>query len=182
MKTRFKILLAAIFITLLFLPFHYAYATHDDFVVAGNETAGKARGPFFQVYALDGTFRSGKFVLTRNVFDFQMLSDVDAGSSNHERILLCANDPVSTRSLFQLYERDGTLVSAKFVLGGTGASLQQCDSLDVDGDGVEEITVFGTLPSGEWALQVWNQNGTFNRGKRVLTTNTTGAMVEAGID
>ena len=83
------------FLVSLFLPLlPSAYAAHDDFVVVGDETLGAMRGPLFQIYGVDGTFRLGKFVLGptfSNNGTYVIIGDVlngaDPGTpgANHER-------------------------------------------------------------------------------------------------
>ena len=184
MKTRFKILLVALFITLFFLPFQSAYATHDDFVVTGVETGG--RGPLFQVYGLDGTFRLGKFVLNPNVTEVSFIQDVQAGSANHERILACGNETGGNvrGPLFHLFERDGTFVLGRFVLSPNFTQVR-CETIDTDGDGVEEIIMIGSETAGPMrghGIQIWTQGGVFVKGTFTLKLNVDDVFVEAGRD
>ena len=85
------------FLVSLFLPMlPSAYANHDDFVLAGEETGGSMRGPLFQVYGVDGTFRLGKIVLNPDFSNYNIIGHVLNGTPpgtsgpTHERILVCS--------------------------------------------------------------------------------------------
>jgi len=192
MKARFRFLLVALFIILFFFPFQSAYATHDDFVVVGSETGASPNngGPIFQIFGLDGNFRVGRFVLTPDITGFQIIQDVRAGGGQHERILVCGVESANlTRGpIIQLWERDGTQVFSKFVIGDTFTQLS-CEANDVDGDGVEEITLVAreteVIPVEDnrgWIIQVFDQSGNLLQAKFILNEFITGVQFESGRD
>ena len=165
MKSRNVILSVALFSTLFFFYNKSAYATHDDFVVGSVETTGAARGPAIQIYdKFTRALRLTVFVLNANFTDFHVVQDVRNGGANHERILVCGRETSGANRgpAFQLFERDGTLITTRFALNTDFTSLD-CDSKDLDGDGLHEILMVGNETTGAargWFVQIFDQAGT----------------------
>jgi len=177
MKTTGMILIVALFSILFLFPANRAHATHDDFVVAASETTGLARGPAFQIYdRRTAALRLTVFVLNSDFKqDFQIVQNVRTNGgvpgaspgSAHERILVCGRETTGSARgpAFQLFERNGTLVTTRFALNPDVASLS-CFSQDLDGDGVHEVILIGDETTGAargWFAQIFDQAGTFLR-------------------
>ena len=133
MKRPFGLLIGALLLTLILSYVPTAYAVHDDFVVGAVETTGAARGPAIQIFSLAGTLRLTRFVLNSDTTNFKMSQDVRGGGTLHERILVCGIETTGAARgpIFQLFDRDGTLVVTSFALNSdsTLAFVRQLTSM-----------------------------------------------------
>jgi len=152
-----------------------------DLLIAGLETTGFARGPLFQIYGLNGTFRVERYVLNPDFTDVSFKQNVRTGGGP-ERILVCGVETAGSGRgpAIQLYERDGALEFSSFVLSRNFTRLE-CHTLDKDSDGKDEILVLGqetTGPARGWAVQLYDQRGQLLWGVFVATRNSPNVFIK----
>jgi len=141
----------------------------DEVLVGGREITGLARGPAFQIYDPEGTFKVGRFVLTSD-FTNTGYSIADVASPG---ILVCGQETggAARGPAFQIFDAAGNFALGCFALTSDFAADHQCLRADLDGIAGDEVIIGGRETGGLGrgpAFQIYDSNGDFVVGAFAL--------------
>jgi hypothetical protein len=146
----------------------------DEVLVGGRETSGLARGPAYQIFDIDGTFKFTRFVLNPD-FSNVSFSFFDVGSNG---VLACG---LETSGLirgpaYQVFDSLGNMVRTQFVLNADFTGDSNCIGANLDGVAGDEVIVGGREVTGLArgpAFQILGSDGSFRLTQFVLNPNFT---------
>ena len=154
----------------------------NEVLVGGRETTGLMRGPAYQIFETDGTFRLTNLVLNPN-FVNATFSSFNAGGNG---VLACGVEAAGPGRgpAYQVFDTFGTLTRTQFVLNPGFTTDNSCIGSNLDGVGGDEVIVGGREVTGLArgpAIQGFNSNGTLRFTQFTLNpdfTETKLAVVE----
>jgi hypothetical protein len=156
----------------------------DEVLVGGRETTGLMRGPAYQIFETDGTFRFTNFVLNPNFIN-ATFSPFNVGSNG---VLVCGLEAtaLSRGPAYQVFDSLGNVVRTQFVLNPDFTGDNSCIGTNLDGVAGDEVIVGGRevrgLARGP-ALQLFGANGGLLFTRFVLNANFTEnkfAVIDSG--
>jgi hypothetical protein len=133
----------------------------DEVITGGREVTGLARGPAFQVFGSDGSFRLTRFVLNPD-FSETKFSILDVGGSKNIAVSGRETSGVGRGPAFQLFDASGNFILTRFVLNPNFTDFQVFGANTTNAVTGEEIVTGGVETSGIArgpAIQVWDKNG-----------------------
>jgi hypothetical protein len=133
----------------------------DEVIVAGREVTGLARGPAFQIFGSDGSFRLTQFVLNPN-FTETKFTVVNVGGSKEIIVSGRETAGLGRGPAYQLFDSVGSLLLTRFILNPDFTELHVFGANTTNSVSGQEIVTGGTETSGfarGAAVQVWDKNG-----------------------
>jgi Protein of unknown function (DUF4038)/Putative collagen-binding domain of a collagenase len=147
----------------------------DEVIVGGRETTGLARGPAFQLFGSDGTFKLTQFALNAN-FRETKSAVVDVGGIKDLVVSGRETLGLGRGPAYQVFDSNGNFVLTRFVLNSDFTDLQVFGANTANAVTGEEIVTGGTetsrLARGP-AMQVWDKNGNLLFTRFVLNPDFT---------
>jgi hypothetical protein len=103
----------------------------DEVLVGGRETTGQARGPAYQLFDADGTFKFTRFVLNPDFIDVSF-SSLNVGTNG---VLVCGWEMsgLSRGPAYQAFDTLGNLVRTQLVLNPDFTADNRCIGTNLDG-------------------------------------------------
>ena len=158
--------------------------TADEVLVGGRETSGLARGPAYQLFDTNGTFKFTLFVLNPNFINVSF-SSLNVGSNG---VLVCGQETggPARGPAYQAFDASGSLVRTQFVLNRDFTADDSCIATNLDGVAGDEVMVGGRETTGLTrgpAFQLFGFDGTFKLTQFALNANfreTKFAVVDVG--
>jgi hypothetical protein len=150
-------------------------AAGDEVIVGGRETTGLTRGPAFQLFGSDGTFKLTQFALNAD-FRETKFAVVDVGGSKD--LVVSGRETLGLRRgpEYQVFDSNGHFVLSRFVLNPDFTDLQVFGANTAIAVTGEEIVTGGTetnrLARGP-AMQVWDKSGNLLFTRFVLNADFT---------
>jgi Cellulase (glycosyl hydrolase family 5) len=143
----------------------------QEIVTGGLETGGLARGPMYQVWNKNGNLLLSRFVLNPD-FTEVTFSKIDINNDGLDEILVVGRETKGLQRgpAFQLFDGDGNLLVAQFVLNSDFTNLKVF-AVDHNGDGDKEIGIGGIETGGLKrgpAYQIFESNGDLLQTQFVL--------------
>jgi hypothetical protein len=143
----------------------------QEIVTGGLETGGLARGPMYQVWNKNGNLLLSRFVLNPD-FTEVTFSKIDINNDGLDEILVVGRETkgLARGPAFQLFDGDGNLLVAQFVLNSDFTNLKVF-AVDQNGDGDKEIGIGGIETGGlkrRAAYQIFESNGDLLQTQFVL--------------
>ena len=141
----------------------------DEVLVGGRETSGLARGPAYQLFETNGTFKFTQFVLNPNFTDVSFWA-LNVGSNG---VLACGRETggLGRGPAYQAFDTSGNLVRTQFVLNADFTADNSCMGINLDGVAGDEVIVGGREVTGLArgpAIQGFNFNGSLRFTQFVL--------------
>jgi subtilisin family serine protease len=141
----------------------------DEVLVGGRETTGQARGPAYQLFDADGTFKFTRFVLNPDFIDVSF-SSLNVGTNG---VLVCGWEMsgLSRGPAYQAFDNLGNLVRTQLVLNPDFTADNRCIGTNLDGIAGDEVIVGGREVTGLArgpAFQVFGSDGSFKLTRFVL--------------
>jgi Subtilase family len=133
----------------------------EEVIVAGREVTGSARGPAFQVFGSDGSFRLTRFVLNPAFRETQLVV-TDVGGSNEIIVSGREVTELARGPAYQMFDAGGNLVLTRFVLNPDFTAFQVFGANTTNAVSGEEVVTGGIETGGLArgpAIQVWDKNG-----------------------
>jgi hypothetical protein len=147
----------------------------DEVIVGGRETTGLARGPAFQLFGSDGTFKLTQFALNAN-FRETKFAVVDVGGIKDLVVSGRETLGLGRGPAYQVFDSNGNFVLTRFVLNPDFTDLQVFGANTANAVTGEEIVTGGTEANGLArgpAMQVWDKNGNLLFTRFVLNPDFT---------
>ena len=144
----------------------------NDILVGGRETRGLARGPAYQLFDGDGTFKFTRFVLNPD-FSNVSFALLNVGSGG---VLVCGQEVSGLRRgpAYQAFDSSGNLVRTQFVLNPDFTADNGCMGTDLDGVAGDEVITGGREVTGLArgpAIQGFGSTGSLLFTRFVLNSN-----------
>ena len=133
----------------------------DEVIVGGREVTGSGRGPAYQVFGSDGSFRLTRFVLNPD-FRETKFTVLDVGGSKDILVSGRETAGVGRGPAYQMFDSSGNFILTRLVLNPDFTDLRIFGANTTNGVVGEEIVAGGTETSGLArgpAIQVWDKNG-----------------------
>jgi hypothetical protein len=133
----------------------------DEVIVGGREVTGSGRGPAYQVFGSDGSFRLTRFVLNPD-FRETKFTVLDVGGSKDILVSGRETAGVGRGPAYQMFNSSGNFILTRLVLNPDFTDLRIFGANTTNGVVGEEIVAGGTETSGLArgpAIQVWDKNG-----------------------
>jgi hypothetical protein len=147
----------------------------DEVITAGREVTGLGRGPAFQVFGSDGSFRLTRVVLNPD-FTETKLTTVDVGGSKNIVVSGRETSGLARGPAYQTFNSIGNFILTRFVLNRDFTAFQLFGANTTNGVSGQEI-VTGGLETGGLArgpaIQVWDKNGNHLFTRLVLNPDFT---------
>ena len=120
--------------------------TADEVLVGGRETNGLARGPAYQLFETNGTFKFTRFVLNPDFINISF-SPLNVGSNG---VLVCGQESsgLVRGPGYQAFDANGSLIRTQFVLNPDFTADNSCIGTNLDGAAGDEVIVGGREVSG----------------------------------
>jgi hypothetical protein len=147
----------------------------DEVIVGGREVTGSARGPAFQLFGSDGTFKLTQFALNAN-FRETKFAVVDGGGIKDLVVSGRETLGLGRGPAYQVFDSNGNFVLTRFVLNPDFTDLQVFGANTANAVTGEEIVTGGTETSGLArgpAMQLWDKNGNLLFTRFVLNPDFT---------
>jgi len=146
----------------------------DELLVGGRETTAFARGPAYQLFDADGTFKFTEFVLNPDFIDVSF-APLNVGSNG---VLACGREigGLARGPAYQAFDSSGNLLRTQFVLNSDFTADNSCLGANLDGLAGDEVITEGREVTGLArgpALQAFNSNGTLRFTQFALNPNFT---------
>jgi aldose sugar dehydrogenase len=146
----------------------------DELLVGGRETTGLARGPAYQLFETNGTFKLTQFVLNPDFIKVSF-APLNVGSNG---VLACGQETggLARGPAYQALDSNGNLLRTQFVLNTDFTADNSCIGTNLDGAAGDEVITGGREVTGLArgpALQAFNSNGTLRFTQFVLNPNFT---------
>jgi hypothetical protein len=150
----------------------------DEVLVGGRETTGLMRGPAYQLFDTNGTFKLTQLVFNPNFTDVSFFP-LNVGSNG---VLVCGRETVGLARgpAYQAFDSSGNLLRTQFVLDSDFTADNSCVGTNLDGVAGDEVIVGGREVTGLArgpALQAFNSNGTLRFTQFALNPNFTGTKL-----
>jgi hypothetical protein len=118
----------------------------DEVLAGGRETSGLARGPAYQLFDTDGTFKFTRFVLNP-AFTNISFSSLNVGSNG---VLVCGEETsgLSRGPAYQVFDASGNLVQTQFALNTDFTADNICMGTNLDGVAGDEVILGGREVAG----------------------------------
>jgi hypothetical protein len=133
----------------------------DEVIVGGREVTGLARGPAFQLFGSDGSFRLSRFVLNLD-FRETKVTVLDVGGSKDVVVYGRETAGAGRGPAYQVFDSSGNFILTRFVLNPDFTEFQVFGANTINSVVGEEIVTGGLETSGLArgpAIQVWDKNG-----------------------
>jgi hypothetical protein len=147
----------------------------EEVITAGREVTGLGRGPAFQVFGSDGSFRLTRFVLNPD-FTETKFTVVDVGGSKNIVVSGRETSGLVRGPAYQVFDAIGNFILTRFVLNQEFTTFQLFGANTTNGVSGQEI-VTGGLETGGLArgaaIQVWDKNGNHLFTRLVLNPDFT---------
>ena len=147
----------------------------DEVIVGGREVTGLARGPAFQVFGSDGSFKLTRFVLNPD-FSETRVTVIDVGGSKDEVVYGRETSGAGRGPAYQVFDASGSFILTRFVLNPDFSDFQLFGANITNSVEGEEL-VTGGLETGGLArgpaVQVWDKNGNHLFTRLVLNADFT---------
>ena len=120
--------------------------TAGEILAGGRETSGLTRGPAYQLFDADGTFKFTRFVLNPD-FSEVSFAAFNIGSNG---VLACGRETggLGRGPAYQALDTSGTLVRTQFVLNADFTADNSCMGINLDGVAGDEVIVGGREVTG----------------------------------
>jgi hypothetical protein len=140
----------------------------DEVIVGGREVTGLARGPAFQIFGSDGSFRLTRFVLNP---DFTV---VDVGGRTNIVVSGRETSGAARGPAYQAFDAIGNVMLTRFVLNPNFTDFEVFGANTTNAVSGEEMVTGGTETRGLArgpAFQVWDNSGNHLFTRFVLNTD-----------
>ena len=147
----------------------------DEVITGGREVTGVARGPAFQVFGSDGSFRLTRFVLNPD-FRETKFRVLDAGASKNVLVYGRETAGLGRGPAYQVFDASGNFILTRFVLNPDFTEFQVFGANTTNGVSGEEIVTGGVETGGLArgpAVQVWDKSGNHLFTRLVLNPDFT---------
>ena len=146
----------------------------NEVLVGGRETSGLKRGPAYQIFDTDGTFRLTNFALNPDFINVTF-APFNVGSNG---VLVCGLEAtgLSRGPAYQAFDGLGNLVRTQFVLNADFTADNSCLVSNLDGVVGDEVIVGGREVTGLArgpAIQGFGSNGALLFTRLVLNADFT---------
>ena len=146
----------------------------NEVLVGGRETSGLKRGPAYQIFDTDGTFRLTNFALNPDFINVTF-APFNVGSNG---VLVCGLEAtgLSRGPAYQAFDGLGNLVRTQFVLNPDFTADNSCLVSNLDGVVGDEVIVGGREVTGLArgpAIQGFGSNGALLFTRLVLNADFT---------
>jgi hypothetical protein len=133
----------------------------DEVITGGREVTGLARGPAYQLFGSDGSFRLTRFVLNPD-FSETKFTVLDVGGSKDVVVSGRETAGAGRGPAVQVFDANGNFILTRFVLNSDFTDLQIFGANTTNSVVGEEVVTGGTEAGGLArgpAVQVWDKNG-----------------------
>jgi hypothetical protein len=147
----------------------------DEVITGGREVTGLVRGPAYQLFGSDGSFRLTRFVLNAD-FRETKFTVLDVGGSKDIVVSGRETAGLGRGPAYQVFDAAGNFILTRFVLNPDFTDFQLFGANTTNGVSGEEIVMGGVETAGFArgpAVQVWDKNGNHLFTRFVLNADFT---------
>ena len=158
------------------VAFSLANVSTHGILVCGDETEGLGRGPAFEIWDGDGTWKLTRFGLNADFTENRCFGVNTAAVTGDEIVIAGTETAGPARGpAFQIWDNNGNPLVTQFVLNPdfTGTTFSK---IDINNDGLDEILVVGTETRGLHrgpALQLFDKDANLLLTQFVLNSDFT---------